>query len=69
MPSGACGLKGYKMEKRKAMIHFNKSGSGSYTPRATIPAKWTKEVGITPEEREAVLSFDGKRIIIEKPSG
>lgn len=67
MPSGACGLKGYKM-KKKTNVSFSSNANGYVTPRVVFPGKWAKEMGITPKEREAVLSFDGKRIIIEKPS-
>ena len=54
--------------KKKTNVSFSSNANGYVTPRVVFPGKWAKEMGITPEEREAVLSFDGKRIIIEKPS-
>lgn len=54
------------MEKRELNISFNKSGSGSYTPRISLPAKWIKEMGIDTENRKVIASFKDGKIIIEK---
>lgn len=58
------------MEVREAKVIFNKSGGtsgqGGFTTRVTIPISWIKQLEISPEEREITISFDGKKIIIEK---
>lgn len=58
------------MEEKRARVIFNKSGgtagSGGITNRITIPTTWIKEMGITKEQREVNISFDGEKIIIEK---
>lgn len=58
------------MEERKARVLFNKSGGtagkGGITNRVTIPTKWIKEMGITENNREVFLSFDGQKITIQK---
>lgn len=58
------------MEEKRARVIFNKSGGtagkGGITNRITIPTKWIKEMGITEEQREVNISFDGEKIIIEK---
>ena len=55
--------------KRRKVI-FNKSGGtssqGGYTTRVTIPISWIKQMGISPDDREITISFDGEKIIIEK---
>lgn len=58
------------MERRTAKMIFNKSGgtasSGGCTTRVTVPSSWTREMGITKEDREITISFDGETITIEK---
>lgn len=54
------------MENRKAKMVVNKSGSGSYTFRATLPSAWIRKMGLNESERDLKLSFDGERIIVEK---
>lgn len=58
------------MEERKAKILFNKSGGtagkGGITNRVTLPTKWIKEMGLTEDNREVFISFDGEKIIIQK---
>lgn len=56
-------------EERKARLIINKSGSGSITTRATLPISWIKEMGLNEEERNLILEFDGKKIIIKKRKG
>lgn len=55
-----------KIEQRKATMIVNKSGSGSTSFRATLPSSWIREMGLDEEARDLKLSFDGKRISIEK---
>ena len=58
------------MEERKAKILFNKSGGtagkGGITNRVTLPTKWIKELGLTEDNREVFISFDGEKITIQK---
>lgn len=58
------------MQEKTAKVIFNKSGgtagSGGITNRVTIPTTWSREMGITEEDREVILKFDGETIIIRK---
>lgn len=58
------------MNKKNAKVIFNKSGgtagSGGITNRVTIPTTWIREMGITEENREVTLEFNGNEIIIRK---
>lgn len=56
------------MEERNMKISFGKSGSGSISPRVSLPLSWLKRVGITPEDREVeiILDDDKEEIIIRK---
>lgn len=58
------------MQEKTAKVIFNKSGgtagSGGITNRVTIPTTWAREMGITEEDREVILKFDGETIIIRK---
>lgn len=58
------------MEEKRARVIFNKSGGtagkGGITNRITIPTTWVKKMGITEEQREVNISFDGEKIIIKK---
>ncbi len=53
-------------ETRKLNISYNISGSGHFSPKIALPKKWCDALGFTPEDREAFVTFDGKKIIIEK---
>lgn len=55
-----------KKEKRDLKFNFHKGGSGSFTPRMSVPKKWADEMGITRENPNIVATFEGDRIIIEK---
>lgn len=56
-------------EIRRLKVLFNKAGGNAsksaQTTRITLPVKWVKEMGITPDDREVKTSFDGKKITIE----
>lgn len=60
----------FYMEEKRARVIFNKSGGtagkGGITNRITIPTTWIKEMGITEDQREVNISFDGEKIIIKK---
>lgn len=42
------------------------SGKGSSYYRVAIPPVWAQQMGITQDERVVKLTFDGKRMIVEK---
>ena len=42
------------------------SGAGSKTYRTTLPATRVKELGVSEEDRELALTFDGEKIVIKK---
>lgn len=57
-------------EKRILRCLINKaggnSGAGSKTYRTTLPSAWIKELGVSEEDRDLELTFDGEQIIIKK---
>lgn len=53
------------LESREAKLIVNKAGSGSTTFRSTLPQTWIRQMGLSEENRNLVLSFDGKKITIE----
>ena len=56
-------------EVRKLKVLFNKAGGNAsksaQTTRISLPIKWVKEMGLTPDNREVKTSFDGQKITIE----
>lgn len=54
------------METRNLKISFNKGGSGSITPRLSLPAIWIKEMGLDLENREVEVAFENNEILIRK---
>lgn len=58
------------MEERILRTIISKAGgtangiAASY--KISLPSKWAKQLGITPESREIKLAFDGETIIIKK---
>jgi hypothetical protein len=58
------------MEKREAKIIFNKAGGtaskSAFTNKLSIPTKWIKEMGLSPEERDVELIFENNKITIKK---
>lgn len=58
------------MEKRIMNIMFSKAGGnaskGSYNTRVSLPKVWVDRMGFSPEERSAILEFDGEKITIRK---
>lgn len=56
------------MEKRILKIQFSKGGSGSISPRISIPKSWIDKLDISEQEREVKVLFDEekKEIIIKK---
>ena len=42
------------------------AGKGASYYRVGIPPVWAQMMGVSAEERDLLLTFDGKRVIIEK---
>ena len=54
------------MEIRKVNVIFNKNGRGFLSTKINIPVPWVRAMGITENNKELNLKFDGEKIIIEK---
>ena len=58
------------MDKRKAKLNISSAGGtaakGSKTCKITLPNTWVDALGITPEQRDLELTFDGKQIILSR---
>ena len=59
------------MEAIKRKVLFNKPGgtaskNATTMARVTLPLEFVKELGITPEDKEILISLDKDKIIIEK---
>ena len=59
------------MEKRKAKISISAAGGtagkGAKTYKLTIPSAWIAAMGITEDDREVELSFDGDKLVVARP--
>lgn len=58
------------MEPIKRKILFNKPGGtaskNSVMARLTLPPEYVKELGITPEDKEVIISLEENKIVIKK---
>lgn len=54
------------MEKKKKNVIFNKSGSGNLTTKIAVPMSWLTQIGVSQEDREIEIAFDGETITIKK---
>ena len=54
------------MEKRVVKVMFAKGGSGSLHTKLNVPITWIRAMGISVENREVEIVFDGKQITIQK---
>lgn len=54
------------MEKRVLKIMFAKGGSGSLHTKLNVPITWIRAMGVSAEEREVEIVFDGEKITIQK---
>lgn len=56
------------MEKRSTKVNICNAGGtakpGSKTYKITLPSSWIKKLGITQNDRQVQLSFDGEKITI-----
>ena len=57
-------------ETRKAKMLMGNpggnAGKGASYYRVGIPPVWAQMMGVSSEDRDLLLTFDGKRVIIEK---
>lgn len=44
--------------KRELNIIFQKAGSGSITSKISLPKDWVNLMGLTPENRQVIVTFD-----------
>lgn len=58
------------MEKRLARINSSAAGgtagTGAKTHKVTLPSRWLQAMGITDENQEVELAFDGQQITITR---
>lgn len=61
---------GFTQETRKAKMLMGSpggnAGKGASYYRVGIPPVWAQTMGVSSEDRDLLLTFDGKRVIIEK---
>jgi len=54
------------MERRNAKILFGKNGNGFTSTKITLPVPWIKEMGFSEDDKNAIIEFNEKEIIIKK---
>ena len=58
------------METRKCKISITNPGGnaskGAEKHRLAIPTSWAKVMGFTKDDRGAIITFDGEKIVISK---
>ena len=58
------------MEKRTAKVNISTAGGtaskGARTCKVTLPTLWVNALGIDMENRELVITFDGKQIVLSQ---
>lgn len=60
------------LEERQARILINKAG-GNAGPeaksyRVALPSTWMKALGVSENDRDVTLQFDGQAVIIRRPA-
>ena len=50
-------------KKTKIIVNRNKSG---YSYKVNIAKRWAEDLGLSPEDKDIKITFNGERIIIEK---
>lgn len=55
----------YKM--KKSVVKYRKE-EDEWTIKVDLPKEWANEMGIKPNAKDVMLSFDGEKIIIGKAS-
>ena len=53
-------------QSKTIKITFCKNGASSMFGKAPLPKKWLNVIGITQDEPEAELNYDGEKLIIRK---
>lgn len=56
-------------KEKTSNVNFAKSGNGYYSVRITLPNEWVSDMGINKDNKNVKLTYDGKKIIIEKYGG
>ena len=58
------------METRKSKAVLRRPGGNASKNaeayRVNIPTKWAKDMGITPDERNLKITYENKKMIVEK---
>ena len=54
------------MVEKKLSICFSKNGNGYTTTKICIPYQWLKEMNVSKEDRQVKVTYNDKKIIIEK---
>jgi len=53
-----------QVSEKISNIHFNKNGQGRIGTKITLPLSWVEAMGLSEENKEAQLIFDGQKISI-----
>lgn len=56
-------IRNYKLLRRRP---GGNAGKTSIAYNLSLPSKWLKKMGVTPDKREVELSFNGTEITIKK---
>lgn len=51
---------------KNCKLLINKGGKGSTSYRSTLPKRWVKQMGLSTDNRNILMTFDGNKITIEK---
>ena len=54
------------MESRTVKAQLTKNSKGNPSPKAPLSWIWLKKMGITADDRDLLLTFDGESITIRK---
>ena len=54
------------MEDRRLKILFGRSGSGSISPRISLPMSWIKDMGLNETDKEVIIEYEDEKITIKK---
>ena len=54
----------FQVSEKISNIYFNKNGQGRIGTKITLPLPWVETMGLSEENKEAQLIFDGQKISI-----
>ena len=57
------------MEQRNLKINKTRGGSGSVSFRISLPTSWIKAMELDDDNPQAIVTFDGEKIVIAKATG